>query len=226
MGGIGDEAALSFQAVTHAAQQAIDGMYERPDLGGQCRLVHRVQLLLVALVDFRRQPGDGTKQLAHQVGDHQQQDREQYQQGKQAAPGALAGVLVTAAGFLRHGDAFAGGGGFHQHAEGLAVQGLGRQAIGKVGRQRQRQGGIGVTTGLAAVGQVLDDDARLLVIALGGNDLLGVAQRHVLALEQRGNVAQAVVLDFQRFIEGRGEGEDAGDDCHRQDGQRQGDGQA
>lgn len=104
--------------------------------------VDRMQFLLIATVDFRRQRGDGPEQFAHQITDHQQQDGQQNEEWQDTAPGTGTGVLVAGAGFLGDGDALAPGGGLDQDAKGFAGNGHGRQAVGQGRGEGQRRAGI------------------------------------------------------------------------------------
>jgi hypothetical protein len=70
-----------------------------------------------------------------------------------------------------------------------------------------RGAGIIVSRGFAAVGQVLKNDARLVVVRRA---IFRVLECHVLAVEELGHLAQGVVLHVVGFIEGRNVGEDPG----------------
>ena len=80
MGRIGHKTSLAVHGLCDAVEQAVDSHDKRPHLGGQMLFVNRVQFLFGTLVDFCRQHGDGAKQLADQITDHQQQYRKQDQE--------------------------------------------------------------------------------------------------------------------------------------------------
>jgi hypothetical protein len=72
-----DEAALRCHGAFHASEQAVDRHGERSDFAGEMPVFDRMQLAFVALVDFPGQHGDRPEQLAHEVGDDEQQHRHQ-----------------------------------------------------------------------------------------------------------------------------------------------------
>lgn len=107
----------------------------------------------------------------------------------------------------------------HQHTKGFAGHFNRGEAIGERGGKWQWQRLVVVARGVAAITQVLDDHPRFFIVVNGL--ALGVVQRHLLAVEQHGHLAQGGVLLFVGFLERRDEGKYTGQQRHQQNRQGQ-----
>lgn len=161
MCGVGDEAALRGDRQRDALQHPVDRDDERPHLNRHAFGRHRAQVVLVARIDAGGQRGHRAEQLAHEIGDEQQQDRDEDQQRQRGAPRAFASDVVAHAGFLRDRDALAVREGPDHHAI-RAAAGIDRmQSVGECRRQREPRHAVVARLRWAA--ERLHEHARQLV---------------------------------------------------------------
>ena len=138
--GVGDEAALAFHGRTGTAQQSVDGVHEGLKLRGQIGLRQRLQVMLLTGIDGAGQLRQRSQHQSDQHQHHRQQHGHQQQQGQRGVERALAGNLITDAGFLRNGDAAAIAQAMHIDPVIQILVPEGMKAVLQRGRQRQAAG--------------------------------------------------------------------------------------
>ena len=139
---VSDEATLAFHGGARAAQQSVDGVHEGLKLGGQIGLWQRLQVVFLTGIDCTGQLRQRPQHQSDQHQHHRQQHGHQQQQGQRGVERALAGNLITDAGFLRNGDAAAIAQAMHIDPVIQILVPEGMKAVLQRGRQRQTAGPV------------------------------------------------------------------------------------
>ncbi len=135
MRGVGKKASLCIHVVGNPSQQTIDRADQGPDFIRHMLLVEWTYILIVASVDFLRQPCNRSQHAAHHDTDQRNQYRDQHHEWHHGSQAAVARNLVAHLGLLAHGQPLAGCGRLDKQAPRNMTYLDCLDAVGQVGGQ-------------------------------------------------------------------------------------------
>ncbi|CAM5205035.1 hypothetical protein CDEF62S_01806 [Castellaniella defragrans] len=141
MRGVGDESALRFHGFGHPDEQAVDGAHEGPDFARQVAAFDRTQVGVRASVHLLGEFQGGTEHAADDVGDGDQQNGHQEEEGRERSQGVFERSRVAQVRVLGDDDALVGREGADEDSKGPILDVQSMQAIRQRGWNRNAGAG-------------------------------------------------------------------------------------